>query len=313
MPKSFQELGVSAPVATALAKQGITHPFAIQDLVLPDALGGLDILAESPTGSGKTLAFGLPLVERTSPGSAHPGALVLVPTRELAIQVAADIEPLAASEGPEGRDRLRRRGHRPPDRPGAKGRYPRRHPRTPFRPDRAPRGQARGCPRARPRRGRSDARHGLQAAGRSDPPWRAYEPADHALQRHLRRRGRRARPRLHREPVARSRCPADRGRAGRDRSCVRPRHRREQARPARRAPTRRPRTRTRLRADEAWCGQARAEARAAAPDPGSRDARKPVAEPARTGTRSVRDGPRSRRSSQRTSRLAASTSTTSRM
>jgi ATP-dependent RNA helicase RhlE len=99
VPKSFQELGVSAPVVTALTRQGIEHPFAIQNLVLPDALGGLDILAESPTGSGKTLAFALPIVERTPSGSAHPGALVLVPTRELAIQVAADIEPLAAAKG----------------------------------------------------------------------------------------------------------------------------------------------------------------------------------------------------------------------
>jgi superfamily II DNA/RNA helicase len=99
MSKSFQELGVSAPVATVLQKQGITHPFAIQNLVLPDALAGLDILAESPTGSGKTLAFGLPLVERTAGSNARPGALVLVPTRELALQVAADLQPLAAVKG----------------------------------------------------------------------------------------------------------------------------------------------------------------------------------------------------------------------
>ena len=99
MSKSFQELGVSAPVATVLQKQGITHPFAIQNLVLPDALAGLDILAESPTGSGKTLAFGLPLVERTAGSNARPGALVLVPTRELALQVSADLQPLAAVKG----------------------------------------------------------------------------------------------------------------------------------------------------------------------------------------------------------------------
>jgi len=96
--KSFQELGVNAHVAAVLAKQGITDPFTIQGLVLPDALAGLDILAESPTGSGKTLAFGLPLVERTAGRNACPGALVLVPTRELAIQVAADIRPLAAAQ-----------------------------------------------------------------------------------------------------------------------------------------------------------------------------------------------------------------------
>ena len=79
MPTSFQDLGVSAPVANVLTKKGITEPFAIQNLVLPDALAGLDILAESPTGSGKTLAFGLPLVERTASRNAFPGALVLVP------------------------------------------------------------------------------------------------------------------------------------------------------------------------------------------------------------------------------------------
>ena len=121
MTKSFQELGVSAPVADALTRQGITHPFAIQTLVLPDALGGLDILAESPTGSGKTLAFGLPLVERTAGRNALPGALVLVPTRELALQIAADIEPLAAVKGLKVDDRLRRRADRAPDRPGAQG------------------------------------------------------------------------------------------------------------------------------------------------------------------------------------------------
>ncbi len=99
MSKSFQELGVSAPVIRALAGTGITHPFAIQGLVLPDALAGLDILAESPTGSGKTLAFGLPLIERTAGSGKRPGALVLVPTRELALQVAADLTPLAAAKG----------------------------------------------------------------------------------------------------------------------------------------------------------------------------------------------------------------------
>ena len=99
MSQSFQELGVSAPVIRALAATGITHPFAIQGLVLPDALAGLDILAESPTGSGKTLAFGLPLLERTAGAGTRPGALVLVPTRELALQVAADLRPLAVAKG----------------------------------------------------------------------------------------------------------------------------------------------------------------------------------------------------------------------
>ncbi|MHB1243388.1 MAG: DEAD/DEAH box helicase [Gaiellaceae bacterium] len=97
--KSFQELGVSAPVSRVLESAGFTHPFSIQNAVLPDALAGLDILAESPTGSGKTLAFGLPLVERTAGSNARPGALVLVPTRELALQVTSDLRPLAKAKG----------------------------------------------------------------------------------------------------------------------------------------------------------------------------------------------------------------------
>ncbi len=96
--QSFQALGVSSPVAAVLAAGGINEPFAIQNLVLPDALAGLDIVAEAPTGSGKTLAFGLPLIERLAGSNAQPGALVLVPTRELATQVAADLRPLATAK-----------------------------------------------------------------------------------------------------------------------------------------------------------------------------------------------------------------------
>jgi superfamily II DNA/RNA helicase len=99
MSQSFQALGVSAPVVRALTARNIHRPFAVQELVLPDALGGLDIVAEAPTGSGKTLAFGLPLVERTAGIRPRPAALVLVPTRELATQVAADLRPLAEAKG----------------------------------------------------------------------------------------------------------------------------------------------------------------------------------------------------------------------
>ena len=98
MSQSFQALGVSTSVVRALGQQNIHRPFAVQEQVLPDALGGLDILAEAPTGSGKTLAFGIPLVERTQPQGSRPAALVLVPTRELATQVASDLRPLAAAK-----------------------------------------------------------------------------------------------------------------------------------------------------------------------------------------------------------------------
>jgi len=97
--QSFRELGVSAPVADALAARSIKQPFPIQALALPDALAGLDVLAKSPTGSGKTLAFALPIVERIATTDARPSALVLVPTRELAVQVTADIESVAKAKG----------------------------------------------------------------------------------------------------------------------------------------------------------------------------------------------------------------------
>ena len=98
---SFSELGVSAPVVDALAARSILHPFEIQELVLPDALAGLDILARSPTGSGKTLAFAVPIVERVTTKDARPAALVLVPTRELAAQVGAVLHLLAPVKGLE--------------------------------------------------------------------------------------------------------------------------------------------------------------------------------------------------------------------
>jgi ATP-dependent RNA helicase RhlE len=97
--QSFRELGVSAPVVDTLAARSIHQPFRIQELVLPDALAGLDVLAKSPTGSGKTLAFAIPIVERTTTADTRPSALVLVPTRELAAQVTGELEALATHKG----------------------------------------------------------------------------------------------------------------------------------------------------------------------------------------------------------------------
>jgi ATP-dependent RNA helicase RhlE len=97
LSQSFSALGVSAPIVKALDRLGITSPFAIQGLVLQDALAGVDILAAAPTGSGKTLAFGIPMIERAAGAGGHPSALVLVPTRELAAQIVADLQPLAAT------------------------------------------------------------------------------------------------------------------------------------------------------------------------------------------------------------------------
>src|SRR5256885_5975631 len=96
MSQSFASLGVSAEVEHALAARGIVEPFRIQTLVVPDALAGRDILGQAPTGSGKTLAFGLALVELLSAGEHASAALVLVPTRELALQVTEELSLLGA-------------------------------------------------------------------------------------------------------------------------------------------------------------------------------------------------------------------------
>src|SRR3954452_10356048 len=97
--QSFADLGVSQPVVAALARRGITTPFAIQGLVVGDVLEGHDVLAKSPTGSGKTLAFGIPLVEMIDPGDPTPSALVLAPTRELARQIQDELTTIAAARG----------------------------------------------------------------------------------------------------------------------------------------------------------------------------------------------------------------------
>jgi superfamily II DNA/RNA helicase len=96
---SFTDLGVSAPVVAALAARDVHAPFAVQSLVIADALAGADVLAKSPTGSGKTLAFAIPLVERLDPAGPAPAALVLVPTRELAVQVTEEFATIGPSRG----------------------------------------------------------------------------------------------------------------------------------------------------------------------------------------------------------------------
>ena len=95
---TFDALGVSPDLVVALADAAITTPRPIQAGTIPAALAGRDICGKAETGSGKTLAFGLPLVERArraKPG--RPTGLVLVPTRELAVQVGTVVEPLARS------------------------------------------------------------------------------------------------------------------------------------------------------------------------------------------------------------------------
>ena len=106
--ETFGELGISAELVTVLAKLGAASPFPIQAATIPEALTGRDILARGHTGSGKTISFGAALVERLAPGGKSakrrgqgrpPSALILAPTRELALQIDRTVQPLARAAG----------------------------------------------------------------------------------------------------------------------------------------------------------------------------------------------------------------------
>ncbi|MFB6887872.1 DEAD/DEAH box helicase [Kitasatospora sp. NPDC056327] len=100
---TFGDLGLPDDIVRALAKRGVTTPFPIQAATIPDALAGKDVLGRGRTGSGKTLSFGLPLLTRLAGGertrAKHPRGLILVPTRELAMQVADALEPFGSVLG----------------------------------------------------------------------------------------------------------------------------------------------------------------------------------------------------------------------
>lgn len=92
--ETFSEAGVSARVLEALDRQNITVPNSVQAQVIPGLMEGRDLVIQAPTGSGKTLAFLLPFVQRFRPGAPGPRGLVVVPTRELAVQVHGVLESL---------------------------------------------------------------------------------------------------------------------------------------------------------------------------------------------------------------------------
>src|SRR6476661_1837036 len=93
MSSSFDALGVPADLVSTMKARGIEAPFPIQALTVADGLAGRDVSGRAPTGSGKTLAFGIPIVTRVERAAPRrPRALVLVPTRELATQVAGELE-----------------------------------------------------------------------------------------------------------------------------------------------------------------------------------------------------------------------------
>lgn len=99
----FAALGVPAALVERLARDGIADPFPIQTATIPDAIAGRDVLGRGRTGSGKTLAFGLSMITRlangTRPESRRPRSLILVPTRELAMQVSDALEPFVHVSG----------------------------------------------------------------------------------------------------------------------------------------------------------------------------------------------------------------------
>lgn len=95
---TFAELGVDQDMVDALAQKNILTPFPIQEQTIPLALTGQDIIGQAKTGTGKTLGFGLPLLQRIGADPGHGvKALIVVPTRELATQVAQDIEVAASA------------------------------------------------------------------------------------------------------------------------------------------------------------------------------------------------------------------------
>ena len=110
---TFAELGVRDEIVRALAEKGIEHPFAIQELTLPLALAGDDVIGQARTGMGKTFGFGVPLLQRITTGTdarplsgGTPRALIVVPTRELCLQVTEDLATAAKHLTAEGGRRL---------------------------------------------------------------------------------------------------------------------------------------------------------------------------------------------------------------
>src|SRR5579862_9658363 len=93
LPQAFADLGIRPSTLRALAELQFTTPSEIQKLLIPRALAGVDILGQARTGTGKTAAFGIPVLQRAEKGISTQ-AIILVPTRELAVQVDAEIQRL---------------------------------------------------------------------------------------------------------------------------------------------------------------------------------------------------------------------------
>ncbi len=199
----FRDLGVDEVICTALEAAGIVTSFPIQALTLPLAIDGQDIIGQARTGTGKTLAFGIPLLHRLATTFAadraakEPTALVVVPTRELAIQVAEDIKQAGLHMGARVLTVYGGRAYEPQLdalKAAGIGTSLSGTPRTALRPGEPQEPRPFADPGPRPRRGGQDARPRLPA-GRGAPA-RVYPEgqADHAVLRDDARRGRNAGP-----------------------------------------------------------------------------------------------------------------------
>ena len=209
---TFAELGVRPEIVQALAEAGIERTFAIQELTLPLALAGEDVIGQARTGMGKTLGFGVPLLQRLVPPAEQPAATADGEAADRTGRAAGagrGAHPRAVRAGRQGprrrRQAPRRPGHRDlrrprlraADRRAAQGRRRRRrHPRPPARPGRAAPPGARPGQRAGARRGRRDARPGLPARRRAHPADAARGAADDAVLGHHARPDHRAGPRV---------------------------------------------------------------------------------------------------------------------
>ena len=94
--KTFQELGVSEEILRALEKKGVGLPTKVQQEAIPPLLQWKDVIAKAPTGTGKTFAFGIPMIEHIDPSGNDLQALILAPTRELALQIGDELTGLLA-------------------------------------------------------------------------------------------------------------------------------------------------------------------------------------------------------------------------
>ncbi len=200
---SFAELGLHADVLRAIEEMGFADPMPVQSATLPLIRDGRDLMVQSRTGSGKTAAFGIPFANGIVNGDdKFVQAIVLLPTRELALQVAAELAKISPVPGHDGRTRVRRRADGTPGRAAARGRPDRvRHAGARARPPAPRHAEAGWRPLRRARRVRRDAVDGLPGGHRIHPG----EDAG--------RRGRRC--------CSRRRCP--RGSSGwRGGSCARP-------------------------------------------------------------------------------------------